>query len=53
MSRERLPPAMLVPARMGTRVFVASSGNVTNEVIMEYIATQDLDKPDDSFRVDG
>ena len=31
--------------------FVASSGNVTDEVIMEYIKTQDLSKPDDDFRV--
>ena len=33
--------------------FVASSGNITDEVIMEYIENQDLDKPDDDFRVDG
>jgi len=33
--------------------FVASSGNITDEVIMEYIEKQDLDKPDDDFRVDG
>ena len=32
--------------------FVASSGNVTDEVIMEYIRTQDLHKQDDDFRVD-
>ena len=33
--------------------FVASSGNVTDEIIMEYIKKQDLDKPDGDFRVDG
>jgi putative transposase len=32
--------------------FVASSGNVTDEVIMEYIQTQELTKEDDDFRVD-
>jgi hypothetical protein len=31
---------------------VASSGNVTDEVIMEYIRTQDMAKEDDDFRVD-
>ena len=31
--------------------FVASSGNVTDEVIMEYIRTQELSKDDDDFRV--
>jgi REP-associated tyrosine transposase len=33
--------------------FVASSGNVTDEVIMEYIQTQELTKEDDDFRVDN
>lgn len=32
--------------------FVASSGNVTDEVIKEYIRTQDAAKEDDDFRVD-
>ncbi len=32
--------------------FVASSGNVTDEVIMEYIRTQEMTKEDDDFRVD-
>ena len=31
--------------------FVASSGNVTDEVIMEYIRTQELPRDDDEFRV--
>jgi putative transposase len=31
--------------------FVASSGNVTDEVILEYIRTQDMAKDDDDFRV--
>ena len=31
--------------------FVASSGNVTDEVIMEYIRTQETTKDDDDFRV--
>ena len=33
--------------------FVASSGNVTDEVIVEYIKNQDMEKPDQDFRVDG
>jgi putative transposase len=33
--------------------FVASSGNITDEVIMEYIENQDVNKPDEDFRVDG
>ncbi len=32
--------------------FVASSGNVTDEVIMESIRTQERAKGDDDFRVD-
>ena len=32
--------------------FVASSGNVTDEAIMEYIRTQDVTKDDGDFRVD-
>ncbi len=31
--------------------FVASSGNVTDEVIRKYIETQDQEKSDDDFRV--
>ena len=31
--------------------FVASSGNVTDEVIMEYIRTPEKTKEDDDFRV--
>lgn len=30
---------------------MASSGNVTEEVIMDYIRTQDTRKKDDDFRV--
>ena len=33
--------------------FVAGSGNVTDEVIMEYIRTQDVTKDDGDFRVEG
>ena len=33
--------------------FVASSGNVTDEVVMESIRTQDLPKEDDDFRVES
>lgn len=33
--------------------FVASSGNVTDEVIMEYIRTQDTTREDGDFRVEG
>ena len=32
--------------------FVASSGNVTDEVIMQYIEQQDHESPDDNFKVD-
>ena len=31
--------------------FVASNGNVTDDVIMKYNETQELEKPDDEFRV--
>ena len=31
--------------------FAASSGNVTDEVIMEYIKSQDLESDDDNFEV--
>ena len=33
--------------------FVASSGNVTDEVIIEYIKTQDVEKDDEDFRVNS
>ena len=33
--------------------FVASSGNVTDEVIMKYIAEQGLEPPDGDFKVEG
>ena len=36
----------------GRGFFVASSGNVTDEVVREYIETQDVLKPDDNFNVD-
>ena len=35
----------------GRGYFAASSGNVTDEVIMEYIATQDLEANDDDFNI--
>ncbi len=31
---------------------MASSGNVTDEVIMEYIRTQEMEKEDEDFSVD-
>ena len=37
----------------GRGYFAASSGNVTDEVIMEYIKNQDVDKKDDDFTVSG
>ena len=43
---------MLGPAPLGEGLFVASSGNVTDEVIMEYIRTQEEAKADDDFRVE-
>ena len=33
--------------------FVASSGNVTDEVIIKYIEDQSLEPPDGDFKVDG
>ena len=35
----------------GRGYFVASSGNVTDEVIMEYIKNQDIETKDDNFRI--
>jgi len=35
----------------GRGYFAASSGNVTDEVIMEYIKNQDIEKEDDSFEI--
>ena len=32
--------------------FVASSGNVADEVIVQYIEQQDHESPDDNFKVD-
>jgi hypothetical protein len=34
------------------RYFVASSGNVTDEVIMQYIEQQNLEPPDGDFKTD-
>jgi putative transposase len=33
--------------------FVASSGNVTDEVIVKYIEQQDVSQPDNEFKIDG
>jgi Transposase IS200 like. len=38
---------------MSRGYFVASSGNVTDEVIMKYIEQQSLEPPDGDFKVDG
>ena len=35
----------------GRGYFVASSGNVTDEVIMEYIATQDKEQGMENFKI--
>jgi len=35
----------------GRGYFAASSGNVTDEVIMEYIKNQDIDKDDGDFTI--
>jgi putative transposase len=35
----------------GRGYFVASSGNVTDEVIMEYIQKQDVEEGDDNFKI--
>jgi hypothetical protein len=41
---------MLGSAPVGEGLFVASSGRVTDEVIMEYIRTQEMRKDDDDFQ---
>ena len=33
--------------------FAATSGNVTDEVIMKYIAEQDVESPDTEFQIEG
>jgi len=33
--------------------FVASSGNITDEVIMEYIEKQDIGDKDEDFKISG
>ena len=35
----------------GRGYFVATSGNITDEVIMEYIEKQDIEQNDDDFTV--
>jgi putative transposase len=35
----------------GRGCFAASSGNVTDEIIMEYIVTQDLEDTDGDFHI--
>ena len=35
----------------GRGYFVATSGNVTDEVIIEYIKNQDIEKTDEDFRI--
>ena len=35
----------------GRGYFVATSGNITDEVIMEYIENQDLEKDDEDFKI--
>ena len=35
----------------GRGYFVASSGNITDEVIMEYIENQDNEKKDEDFTI--
>ena len=37
----------------GRGYFVASSGNVTDEVIMQYIELQGQEPEDGDFRIDG
>jgi hypothetical protein len=44
--------AVLGPAPLGAGVFVASSGVVTDEAIIEYIRTQDVSRIDGDFQVD-
>ena len=38
---------------LGRGYFVASSGNITDEVIMEYIENQDNEKKDEDFTITG
>ena len=35
----------------GRGYFVATSGNVTDEIIMEYIKNQDIEKTDEDFKI--
>ena len=35
----------------GRGFFVASTGNVTDDIVREYIENQDVIKPDDNFKV--
>ena len=35
----------------GRGFFVASTGNVTDDIVREYIEKQDVIKPDDNFKV--
>jgi len=44
--------ALLGTAHVGARLLLRSTGNVTDEVIAEYIAHQQ-DHRDDDFKVDG
>jgi putative transposase len=37
----------------GRGYFAASSGNVTDEVIMEYIKNQDIERSEDDFKISG
>jgi REP element-mobilizing transposase RayT len=39
----------LGPPFVGSRYFVATSGNVTDEVIIDYIQNQDNKESDDDF----
>jgi len=36
---------------MGKRIFVATSGNITDEVVLEYIKNQDEDPKDEDFTI--
>jgi hypothetical protein len=36
---------------MVARIFSASSGNVTDEIIIQYIENQDVEKEDGEFKI--
>jgi putative transposase len=53
ISKYRKPILMGEVATRARAYFVASPGNVTDEVIVKHIEDQSLEPPDDAFKVEG